>query len=233
MNNIIWKGVDSSTIEGLMICELPPITKPKMRVQETTVDGVDGSIIEELGYESYDKSLKIGLTYNFDIDEVIDYFNGEGKVVFSNEPEKYYNAKIIDQIDYERLLRFREATVKFRVQPFKYSNEEGIKTFNIADEITSVNVYNNGNYKSKPIIKITGSGTIEFKQEGIAVFTYTFPDDDTYVVIDSNKQDAYVGSTLKNRKMNGEFPILKVGKNVFSWTGTITKIEVSNYSRWL
>lgn len=124
MNKLIWKGIDSSTIKGLLICELPPITKPKMRVQETVVDGVDGSIIEELGYESYDKTIKIGLTYDFDIDEVIKYFSGEGEVVFSNEPDKYYKASILNRIDYERLLRFREATVKFRVQPFKYQYQE-------------------------------------------------------------------------------------------------------------
>lgn len=232
MNNIIWKNKNSEEITGLIISELPPITKPKMRVQETEIDGVDGSIIEELGYESYDKTLSIGLSRNFDIDEIIDYFNGEGQIVFSNEPDKYYNAKIIDQIDYERLLRFRTANVNFRVQPFKYSYEDGVKTFNITDE-TSINLYNNGTYKSKPIIKINGSGTIEFKQEGVSIFSYTFPTDDAYVVIDSEKQDAYVENTLKNRNMNGEFPILKVGKNVISWTGTITKIEVSCYSRWL
>ena len=113
-----------------------------------------------------------------------------------------------------------------------YSNEEVTKTFNITDE-TSINVYNNGNLQSKPIIKITRTGTIEFKQEGITIFSYTFPTDDTYVVIDAEKEDAYVGTTLKNRSMNGEFPILKIGKNVLSWSGTITKIEVSQYSRWL
>ena len=59
INSINWKGIDSNTLDGLLICELPPITKPKMRVKETFVDGVDGSFIEELGYESYDKTIKM------------------------------------------------------------------------------------------------------------------------------------------------------------------------------
>ena len=99
MDYIIWKGIDSKTITGLLISKLPPISKPKLRVQETTIDGVDGSIIEELGYETYDKSISIGLTRGFDIDEIIKYFTGEGDVVFSNEPNKYYKAKIIEKID--------------------------------------------------------------------------------------------------------------------------------------
>ena len=60
MNYVIWNGRDSREIDGLLICELPPITKPQMRVKETAIDGVDGSIIEELGYESYDKVEALG-----------------------------------------------------------------------------------------------------------------------------------------------------------------------------
>ena len=47
-----------------------------------------------------EKIVEIGLYSNFDIDDVITYFNGSGKVVFSNEPDKYYNYQIIEQIDF-------------------------------------------------------------------------------------------------------------------------------------
>lgn len=232
MNNyVIFKGIDSRTIRGLIIQELPSITKPKMRVSETVIDGVDGSYMEDLGYESYDKTLKIGLTRNYDIDEVIDYFNGEGSIVFSNEPDKYYKVKIINQINYERLVRFKEATVKIRTQPFKYLYQEHKQVFNNPSE--SITVINNGFLDSKPIIKLEGSGTIEFKIDNVAIFSYTFPNNESEVIIDSEKQDAYLGNILKNRNMNGEFPLLKRGKNIITWTGTITKIEVIANSRWL
>lgn len=228
MNYVIWKDIDSRTIKGLLISELPPITKPRMRVQETTIDGVDGSIIEELGYETYSKTLQISLTRNFDIDEVIKYFTGEGNITFSNEHDKYYKAKIIEQIDYERLLRFKTATIKFRVQPFKYKlNEE--KT--VLTE--SGTVINSGLEESKPIMTITGNGTIEVLVNDIAVFNYTFPEDETEVVIDSEKQDAYLGNVLKNRNMIGEFPILSAGVNTISWNGNVTSITIDSKSRWL
>ena len=127
MNSIIWKGVSSTTINGLLISELPPITVPAMRVKEIIVDGRDGSILEDLGYSSYDKNIVIGLHGNFDINKVIKYFTGEGEVVFSNEPDKVYTAKIIGQIDYNRLLRYRQATIPFRVQPFKHKLNEAYK----------------------------------------------------------------------------------------------------------
>ena len=127
MNSIIWKGVPSTTIKGLLISQLPPISKPPMRVSETMVDGRDGSIIEELGYSPYDKSLVIGLHGDFDINKIIKYFTGEGEIVFSNEPDKVYTAKIVGQIDYTRLLRYRQATIPFRVQPFKHKLLEAYK----------------------------------------------------------------------------------------------------------
>jgi predicted phage tail component-like protein len=232
MNNyIIFKGIDSKLINGLVISELPPITKPKLRVQETEIDGVDGSIIEELGYEAYDKALKIGLKPNTNIDEVIEYFNGEGNIVFSNEPDKFYKVKIIDKIDYTRLLRFKTASIKFRTQPFKYLYGETYQKF--ANPTGPLIAINEGTMQSKPIIKIVGSGTVEFKLEGVTIFSYTFPAGETEVVIDSEKQDAYWGSVLKNRNMIGEFPIFKKGKNSITVTGAVTELNVIANSRWL
>ena len=155
MNYIIWKGVKSTEIKGLMICELPPITKPNMRVQETIVDGRDGSVIEELGYESYDKPLLIGLHGDYDINEVIKYFTGEGDIVFSNEPDKVYKGKIFAKIDYNRLLRYRQATISFRVQPFKYAlNEDAIETETATASGTNIVLADSGRQKiSEPFLR--------------------------------------------------------------------------------
>ena len=50
MLSINWREIDSSSINGLIISELPPITKPKMRTNIIKIDGRDGDLIEELGY---------------------------------------------------------------------------------------------------------------------------------------------------------------------------------------
>ena len=439
MNSIIWKGVSSTTIKGLIINELPPISKPEMRVMETVIDGRNGSIIEDLGYSPYDKPLVISLFGNFNINEVIKYFTGEGEVVFSNEPDKVYRAKIYSQIDYNRLLRYRQATIVFRTQPFKYAfneelsttetgvangskihltdaykltslavgdangtiktvgknlfdirtnfqasnggmtnviNEDGsittrgiptanymnitsctlddmlvdghsytmsqkfpnpkvymqinvqdkttgeqsymigavkhIQTFvadteknkymlvvqtapmvnygtedmtitnffqleegsvatefepyqassydyegqtdihgnvEVFEPITTIintnktemnatyikpyEVINKGLETSRPKMTITGNGTVEIKVNGVGVFSDTFPEDENQVVIDSETEDAYLGNVLKNRNMNGEFPILQPGMNKIEWTGDVESIEIEPRSRWL
>ena len=143
MNYIILNGINSTTIRGLLIQSLPPITKPLMRTQVDVVDGRDGDTVTPLGYAAYDKPITIGLHGNYDINEVIAFFATSGTVVFSNEPDKYYRYAVYAQIDFERLIRFRTATVTFHVQPFKYSAAETTVKFNnqllnFADAIKTV-----------------------------------------------------------------------------------------------
>lgn len=232
MAEIIWKGKSSKNIDGLIITDLPPITKPKMKTNKIEIDGRDGDIVEKVGYESYTKSVGIGLTRNFNIDEVIDYFTGEGELVLSDEPNKVYLASIYDSIEYDRLLRMRKATIKFYVQPYKYLKDEDKVELDVTTH-TSVEVINKGLEISKPIISLEGSGTVEIAVNNINIFKYTFPNDETKVIIDSLEEEAYYEGIYKNRNMLGEFPKLSVGSNVISWTGTLTKISIEPKSRWL
>ena len=432
MNSIIWQGVSSTTIQGLLISELPPITKPEMRVAETIIDGRDGSMIEELGYASYEKTVTIGLYGNFDINKIIKYFTGEGDITFSNEPDKVYKAKICGRIDYTRLLRYRQASITFKVQPFKYKLNEYLretqtetvsgtnivltdsanatiknivvgdgsvaegqveikttgknllpypyveksktvsdvqitvkddgsidlkgtangfamlllnKDFKFVDGVTYTisgttnktsvyvcydlpngtrmyatsrfvwsndytfvqvylqvsngttvdetiypmleigstasafepykenvstydyatntltnklqtfepntmitnsdgapmtveyfklfEVFNEGLEDSKPLMILKGSGTVEIAVNGLPTFSYTFPEGENEVYIDSEKEDAYLGDVLKNRNMNGEFPVLIPKTNIIEWNGDIESISILPRSRWL
>lgn len=136
INYIELNGEKSTSVKGLIIQSLPPITKPKMRTSIETIDGRDGDIVTKLGYSAYDKQLSIGLHGDFDIDDAIAFFDSEGDVVFGNEPDKYYRYQILDQIDFERLVRFRTAKVKMHVQPFKYDAVD--RTFDIVNQFLHV-----------------------------------------------------------------------------------------------
>lgn len=354
---IILNGEISTNIRGLLIQSLPPISKPKQRVEVEEIDGRDGDIVTYLGYGAYDKEFKIGLYGEFDINEIIAYFNSQGTITFSNEDDKYYNYQIVEQINFEKLIRFRTATVKMHVQPFKYSLEDNEKIFNINNsllnfsnyskysngitvaysngtltvsgtstsnveinlpitELTlnsgtytfsalangtvsgsvnivnssntssfdaltlvdnttktssatltesetynsiyfsinsgvtvnftltlqltnnnssgSISISNAGNYYSRPAITITGSGNIDLYLNNIQIFEINLTNY-TSITIDATQMEAYNGSTLLNRNVTGSYDNFKlnVGNNTISWNGTITKIEIENYSRWL
>ena len=236
-NYIILNGINSQTIQGLLIQNLPPITKPKIRAEAEEIDGRDGDLITLLGYGAYDKEFQIGLYGNFDIDQIIEYFNSSGVVTFSNEDDKYYNYQILEQIDFEKLLRFRTATVKMHIQPFKYSVADNSKTFSINQETTQVAIRNAGNIYSKPILTITGTGTINLYLNEVQVFTINLGATATIIAIDINNMNAYNPSSnvFMNRQVVGNYDNFKlsIGKNIISWTGSITQIKLQNYSRWI
>lgn len=233
-NYIILNGVSSTTVSGLLIQNLPPISKPRQRVEAEEIDGRDGDIVTYLGYGAYDKEFKIGLCGTYDVDEIIAYFNSQGTVTFSNEEDKYYNYQIIEQIDFNKLLRFKEATVKMHVQPFKYSVEDNEKVFSIASGTTSISIRNAGNIYSRPVLTITGTGTINLSLNGNQLFSITMGDY-TSITIDTNNMNAYNGSVLLNRNVTGSYDNFKlnVGKNTISWSGSISQIEIDNFSRWI
>lgn len=170
-NNIILNGQSSEEICGLIIQELAPITKPLIRTQVEEIDGRDGDIVTKLGYAAYDKEITIGLYGDYDIDAIIQYFNSEGTVTFSNEPDKYYNYQILGQIDFERLVRFRTAKVTFHVQPFKYSVDEVARTFNVGN-LLSLKSYTN---TSNGVTVTVSNGTITVSGTASAATEFYVP----------------------------------------------------------
>lgn len=229
---IILNGVNSNTITGLLISKLPPITKPKQRTTVEEIDGRDGDIVTKLGYSAYDKEIEIGLYGDFDIDDVMTFFNGEGTVTFSNEEDKYYNYQILDQIDYEKLITFKTAKVKMHVQPFKYPVTETAIT--ISGETTITNA---GNIYARPTLNITGTGSLEIDLNGIQIFSVDLGETEASITIDTAKMEAYDPSTtnLMNRQVTGDYSLFKIeaGNNTVEITGTVSNATISNYTRWL
>lgn len=235
-NYIILNNKSSETISGLLIQELAPISKPLQRTQVETIDGRDGDIVTPLGFAAYDKKISIGLYGDFDIDEVIAFFATQGQVIFSNEPDKYYNYQILAQIDFARLIRFRTATVTLHCQPFKYSVDEAAITIEPSGASDEAIITNSGNTISKPIITIYGQDDISIYINDVEVLQIALGDEG-HITIDSVEMEAYKDSlnNLKNRLVTGDYSKLELnaGDNTISFTGTVTRCEISKYSRWL
>ena len=230
MGHIILNGTDSRAISGLLIQSLPPISKPMIRTQVEEIDGRDGDIITRLGYSAYDKTVKVGLFGNYDINAIIKFFDSQGIVTFSNEPDKYYRYEIIDQVDFDRLIRFRTADVTLHVQPFKFSTTEEAVTLTASGQT----VTNGGNTTAKPTLVITGSGTINISLNGSQMFVIELGNEGS-ITIDTEAMEAQKEGVLKNRLVTGDYDnfVLDVGQNTITWTGSVTSIAVSNYSRWI
>lgn len=233
---IILNGTSSESIDGLLVQSLPPIRKPAMRYDAEEIDGRAGDIVTTLGYKAYDKSVEIGLYGDFDIDKVIEFFSGSGTVTFSNEIDKEYDYQILDAIDFERAIRFRTATVKLHVQPYKRSTMERAKVWTFSEQSQSVKVVNSGNTPSCPTITLSGSGSVGIFLNGASTITVSMPESWS-IRIDVAGMNAYNGSSdnLANRFVVGDYSSLMLphGTNAISWNGNVTELGISNYSRWI
>lgn len=230
---LIINGVNTRTIGGLLVTELPPITKGQIRTQIETIDGRDGDIVTPLGFEAYDKPVKIGLYGNFDIDQIIAFFNSSGTVIFSNEPTKVYRFAIYDQIDFERLIRFRTAEVNFHVQPFKFlANEEPAEFVNPS----TISITNAGNYYARPDLILTGVGDVTLSINGHELLDIELGETSQTIRISAEEMNAYdQNNELANRLVTGNYDNIKLttGSNTITLTGTVTSLIITKYSRWL
>lgn len=233
---IILNNIDSRTISGLLISSLAPISKPQVRTQVETIDGRSGDIVTPLGFSAYDKVISIGLTYNYNIDDIIEYFNSSGEVIFSNEPDKVYQYAIYEQIDFEKLIRFKTAEVTLHVQPFKFSTIEKPQTFNISTSPATVNIYNAGNIYSRPIITITATGDVTLSLNGSELLIIEFGEESQSIIIDCENMNAYdEQNNLLNRLVTGNYDNIKLnkGSNEIGLSGDVTALTINKYSRWI
>lgn len=223
MSYFIFKDISSENFNNLIVESLPPIVKPPKRYDLQEIDGSSKIGVDILGYKAYEKTIPLGFR-NSNIYEVMDWLDGKGKLILSNELDKYYNVFVLDQIDYERVLRFRKATVTFLVMPYKYATGE--------EETTSRLLINQGNTDCLPLMTIYGSGKVSVLVNGVKQCETTI---DGYVTLDGEEKEAYKDSlaSRRNRVMIGDFPVFKPGENKITFTGNVTNVKTLVRSRWL
>ena len=117
-------------------------------------------------------------------------------------------------------------SVEFIAEPYEYETSAtgnySVKSFTIANKTTTT---------ALPVIKIYGTGTVVLNINGRGITITGLTSD---ITLDSELQEAYTGLTTNmNSSMNGEFPVLKIGSNTITWTGTVTKVEIDPKWRWL
>jgi len=228
MDEVYFIFNNISSVDYLDIKKLPSIFKAEKDIEKIEVEGRDGFLtIDKGAYKGIIKSCECQIKHLEDIDFICSWLDGNGEVVFSNEPDKMYKATIINQIEVEQLVQgqtYHTFTVLFESQPHKYSLDNNVVT------LTSVGtLYNVGSTISKPVIKVFGTGSITLTINGLNVYLTNVSE---YVTLDSNLEDAFKDSVYKNTDMQGEFPVFEVGQNTISWSGSITKLEIQPNWRW-
>ena len=227
-----WNGVRCTNF-GINVLEQPPPTMPNERATYTTIPGRPGSLTTLEGedvYEDITLTAKCMIADPAVIPAIAGWLKGSGTVTFGNREGGFYYARIANQIPFEKILRgnpHRSFAVNFRCSPpFLYAS--GVPDVTITTG--SYVLVNPGSVYSEPIITVYGSGDITLIVNGSFVELEGIEDS---ITLNSVIQEAYKGETLLNEKMAGDFPVLKPGNNLTSWTGTVSRVVIEPNWRYL
>jgi len=209
-----------------MVNVLPPITKASRDMSKITIPGRDGHLTQDFEtYSSTVKSVECTILDISMVDQVIAWLDGSGEVIFSNQDDRKYQASIMNQVPFNKIIRkWYKFIIIFECQPFALSINNQVITLTAPGSI-----FGAGTHKSKPVITVYGTGAIELNINNKTIHLTNVSD---HVTIDSNLMDAYKGFELKNTDMLGEFPELIPGENSIGWTGDVSKIEITPNWRW-
>jgi phage-related protein len=181
----------------------------------------DKLIIHSNTYKPYLREIEFVCMDRTKIQYINQWLYGRGKLRTSIDNGGYFIASIITGLPYERMINEVDSfQVGFEVNPFFY--------LDCGDEIIEITsetkLCNPGTVYSEPHIKIIGSGNITLTIND-TVITLTGVSD--YIELDSELKIAYKDTVNQGDKMEGEFPVIEVGDNVISFTGSVTKVEVT------
>lgn len=224
---------DSYTDFGIIIPTRPTLPSPKRRVTYIDVAGRDSTLkLDEDTYEDITITMECTIKGN-NIMEQVDmiktwlYQAGESDLIFSFQSDKKYMAQVVNSIDFMQAFKvISQFVIVFNCRPFKYA----VDNAPIIISSSEATILNPGSVASRPVVKVYGSGDVDLGINGSVIH---LNDVDGYVVIDSELIDCYKDTLLMNNNMSGDFPILEPGDNNISWTGNITKVEITPNWRWL
>lgn len=231
MRSYIFYNNQNSNDLDLIIEKTPEIPSSKIKYETIDIDGGE-PLTKIKGFE--DTTFTIDFAYFADREE---YLMKKARIDswLLSETNKYLTYSLDEFIIYKvkqisisnttttsRILR--HFSVTFTCTGLKYMTK-GLEPLEVISSGMTLN--NFGSYESKPLLKIYGSGNISVSIGGKS---FTINNVVDYVNVDSEIKECYKDATNKGKDMTGEWLILPIGLSIVSWTGNITKLEIT--PRW-
>ncbi len=206
---------------------LPERISPKRRDESIVISGRHGTLTATDGtFETYILQAEFVLKDISKMDKICSHFKGEGDLIFSNNLDRKFKAKVNNQIEFSRIIRdLKRFVVEFEVQPFMY--EAIPSTLTLTEPTTILNI---GTFESEPIITVYGQGDITLIINNLNIILNAVEEK---ITINSEALNAYNETLSLNNKMSGDFPIFNTGENTISWMGSVTRLEITPNWRWL
>ena len=240
MNYFIYNGINSNDM-GVRISSKNIFSAPKYDLAFQAIPGRDGDLISPTGRFP---NVMVSYTCFIPAKSIAELAAKVTAVKgwLYTEPDRYHTLSDSYDTDFFRkavfnnkldisdeLNRIGVFTVNFTCHPMRFSSVGTKKSTHTASSFYLTNPYK---FSSKPYIKITGSGAGTLTIQSTSTNkTWNFKSISGYIECDSELMNFYKATELKNNTVTGNgFPLLAPGKNTFTFSGGITKVEV--IPRW-
>lgn len=232
-----FNGYRNTALDVRML-SMPTRPHPASKGELLDIPGRNGKLFMDEGV--YDQILVVIRCItgdNANIDAVNKWLSGDGNLVFGDEPERAYHARITKGFSRNNRiprLRGQEFTITFDCEPFRY---EAAPVNDIVVNTSGTFITNPGTAASAPLLYVagTGDGTLM-----IGGNTLIFSGLTGHIYVDCDAKIAYTGAgtavspmVLANHLLTGEWPEIEPGENAVTFTGDITSVIITPRWRWL
>lgn len=217
-----FNGVDLSSV-GLMVNKCNPAPCSQMEYETINIPGREQTIRSDKKSRSNISIVAECTVIEPDkLREIFALFQGQGKFIHRDEPDKFYYAspKVISPQNV--ILYMNKMTINFDCQPFAYAVRNDPLVYTEKEFCLT----NNGTYYCQPKYKLYGTGDISLIVNGQELVV---KDVKEYAVADSEKLLCYKNNTIIRSK--GYIPFLNTGNN--SIKTNAKQIEITKNERWL
>jgi predicted phage tail component-like protein len=190
-------------------------------------------------YAHQELQVVLGIPDKSKIRAIHEWLTGNGELIFSDEPDKYYKVIKIEKTPERMSVRFGKINITFTVEPFAYAVEP--TQTNLTDATSYTEVLNNSSFFSTPEIRlIPTSETVVINTNG-KNFELNNLDEQVsngdIVVIDSELSIVYyIRNNQKHDityKSKYSFPLLHTGSNYIYHDGHVASMSINVRERWL
>lgn len=230
-----FKGVRNDEL-GVHMLSMPTRPHPARKGKLVDIPGAHGKLFQDEGaYDRITVSLRCVAVDNINIDDISAWLSGEGFLVFGDEPERAYKARVTKEFSRNNRmprLRGQEFTATFDCEPFRYQSTP-VQPIELP---VSGLIENPGTVASAPLIRIDGDGDCTLT---IGRNTLVFNDITGHIYVDCDAKIAYTGEgttespfVLATQHVTGEWISIEPGSNTVSCTSG-KKATVTPRWRWL
>lgn len=217
---------------GILLTGMPTRNHPAANGTYEVVPGRDGRLwFPDGSFDQVAVRINCVTDGSVSIDEINAWLSGSGELIFSDEPDRAYRARITKEFARSsKIARMdaQEFPVTWDCDPYRY-----LYPAEAAQTVSNGGSIVNPGAKSLPRITIAGSGDVALLVGTQLVEIEGMEDG---IIIDSEQKDAINfsdGLTLENEKIAlDEFPVLNPGANMISWTGEGAITSLSILPRW-